>query len=140
MERPLLVALVDDDRVYQFTTERMLMRLDDEVQFQWFKDGEEALSFLNAHALESESLPDVLILDINMPIMDGWQFLDAYRSRKDVLAKHIDIYMISSSADERDQLRARSYSDVTDYLEKPITSDLLRSLLDRYVGRYDSLH
>ncbi|MCX6139935.1 MAG: response regulator [Candidatus Kapabacteria bacterium] len=136
----MIVALVDDDRVYQFTTERMLLRLNDEVNFRWFKDGEEALGYLQDHAHETEALPDLLILDINMPFMDGWQFLDAYAAKKSTLAKHIDIFMISSSADERDQVRAHSYSDVTGYLEKPITSDLLRGLLDRYIGGNATKH
>lgn len=138
MPSSLLIALVDDDRVYQFTTERMLMRIGGDVRFKWFKDGEEALGYLESHAAEPDVLPDMLILDINMPFMDGWQFLDAFHTKKSSLSKKIDIYMISSSADERDQNRAKSYGDVTDYLEKPITTDLLKSLLDRYDQRYDS--
>lgn len=139
-ERPLHVALVDDDRVYQFTTERMLKRLDEHVHFQWFKDGEEAIVFINEHATDPNVLPDVLILDINMPYMDGWQFLDVFENALPVLSKHIDIFMISSSADERDKIRARQYTCVTDYFEKPITTDLLRELLARYNKSETGLH
>lgn len=132
MNMPLHIALVDDDRVYQFTTERMLSKIDESVRFQWFKDGEEALAYLRSNAKRADILPDLLILDINMPFMDGWQFLEAFRTTRDSMSKQIDIYMISSSADERDQSRAISNADVTDYLEKPITTDVLRSLLARY--------
>jgi len=131
-ERHLHVALVDDDRVYQFTIEKMLKRLDQRVRFQWFKDGEEAIVFINKHAFDPDQLPDILILDINMPYMDGWQFLDVYEIALPALAKRIDIFMISSSADVRDQNRARQCTNVTEYLEKPITTDLLRQLLARY--------
>jgi CheY-like chemotaxis protein len=140
MTRPLHIALVDDDRVYQFTTERMLQRIDQEIAFRWFRDGEEALSFLKTHALDAQSLPDVMILDINMPFMDGWQFLEAFRDLRQSMAKPIDIYMVSSSADERDQLRALATGDVADYLEKPITSDILRDLVSRYGRSDDTLH
>ncbi len=131
--RPLHIALVDDDRVYQFTTERMVARIDPEVRFQWFRNGEEALEYLQRHSQHPDILPDILILDINMPYMDGWQFLDAYKNWKLGSAKSVKIYVISSSADERDLLRARSYDDVTDYLEKPITSDILRNVIAQHI-------
>lgn len=138
MRTSLLIGLVDDDRVYQFTTERMLLRIDADVRFMWFKDGEEALGFLLSHADEPSILPDMLLLDINMPFMDGWQFLDAFHANKSALCKTIEIFIISSSSDERDQAKAKNHRDVTDYLEKPITTDLLRSLLEGYQQRHDS--
>lgn len=125
----ILVALVDDDRIYQFTTERMLQRLGVEIGFLWFKDGEEALQYIEDHASEAELLPDVLIVDINMPFMDGWQFLDAFQAVKPSLAKNIDIYMVSSSNDDRDVKRALTTEGVRDYVEKPITREKLSLIL-----------
>ncbi len=125
----LMVALVDDDRIYQFTTERMLQRLGDEIGFCWFKDGEEALRYLEEHAHAADALPDVLIVDINMPFMDGWQFLDAFQALRTRLSKAIDIYMVSSSNDDRDARRALNIDGVRDYVEKPITREKLSLIL-----------
>ncbi len=129
MSKQLTIALVDDDRIYQFTTERMLQRLDADIRFLWFKDGEEALGYLQDHALDDQALPDILIVDINMPFLDGWQFLDAFRSLRPDLAKPVDIYMVSSSTDDRDMQRARSTEGVRDYVEKPITREKLAVIL-----------
>ena len=125
----LIVALVDDDRIYQFTTERMLQRLNVNVRFLWFKDGEEAISFMRDHAEEARVLPDILIVDINMPYLDGWQFLDALKVLRPTLAKGVDIYMVSSSNDDRDMERARTTEGVLDYVEKPITKEKLAVIL-----------
>ena len=132
MNKELIVALVDDDRIYQFTTERLLQRLNVEVRFLWFKDGEEALEYIGEHRNEISQLPDILIVDINMPFLDGWQFLDAFLSIKNSLAKAIDIYMVSSSNDERERSRARSTEGVLDYVEKPITKEKLAFILSQH--------
>jgi two-component system, chemotaxis family, chemotaxis protein CheY len=132
VKKDLIVALVDDDRIYQFTTERLLQRLDVHVQFLWFRDGEEALGYLTAHANDAERLPDILIVDINMPFLDGWQFLDAFLNKKSEFAKAIDIYMVSSSNDERERARAKETAGVLDYVEKPITKEKLAFILSQH--------
>lgn len=129
MNNRICVALVDDDRIYQFTTERLLQRLGIDIDFLWFKDGEEALVYIKTHKLDADALPDILIVDINMPFMDGWQFLDAFKELKPLFAKPIDIYMVSSSIDDRDMHRARSIAEVRDYVEKPITREKLLVIL-----------
>ncbi len=129
MINELIVALVDDDRIYQFTTERLLKRLDVNVRFLWFKDGEEAIAFMKEHADEAGILPDILIVDINMPYLDGWQFLDAFKDLRPTMAKSVDIYMVSSSNDDRDMERARTTEGVLDYVEKPITKEKLAVII-----------
>jgi CheY-like chemotaxis protein len=71
------VVLVDDDRIYHFATQKMLTRLHPDVQITWFQDGEQALAYFTEHLGANGALPDVVIVDVNMPYMDGWQFVSA---------------------------------------------------------------
>lgn len=68
----------------------------------------------------SELLPDVIFLDINMPIMNGWQFLDEFKKMQNSIDKNITIYLVSSSFDDRDISRSKDYAEVTDYIIKPV--------------------
>ena len=99
------------------------------MRFLWFKDGEEALAYMDDNVERAEHLPDILIVDINMPFLDGWQFLEAFNALRERMAKPIDIYMVSSSNDDRDMQRARSTAGVRDYVEKPITKEKLALIL-----------
>lgn len=134
LDVPKSVCVVDDDTIYQFTTARMIQLVDESVRVMSFGDGEQAIRHIHAHLDNAEMLPDMILLDINMPLMDGWEFLKAYDQIKDRLGKAIKIYVVSSSIDERDVSRARSINHVVDYVEKPVTTDRLRELLLRYAG------
>lgn len=124
-----IIALVDDDKIYQLTSARMIraMALTDEVL--QFENGEEALQYLKDHIDKEESLPDYIFLDINMPYVDGWMFLADYASLKPSLKKEIHIFMISSSIDQRDIVRAQRNSDVREYITKPVSPERFRELV-----------
>ena len=94
-----------------------------------FENGAEALTFLREKALQKELLPDYLFLDINMPFVDGWTFLEDFTTLKSSLAKDISIYMVTSSIDQRDLNRAKSFSEVTDFIIKPISLERFQELL-----------
>jgi len=63
----------------------------------------------------------VILLDINMPVMDGWDFLEWVKNNRHLFAKNVPIFMVSSSIDWRDIERAKSYESVMDYMSKPLT-------------------
>jgi len=126
-----IIALVDDDKVFQLTTLRTIQAAKLTDRILQFENGEEALSFLKEHAAESENLPDYIFLDINMPFVDGWMFLEDYATLKTGLKKNISIYMVSSSIDPRDVNRARGNKDVQEYIIKPVSREKLIQLLKR---------
>lgn len=129
MESTPVIAVVDDDSVYQFTASRTLKATALPHEILQFNNGQEALAFLRGSNTSNISLPDIIFLDINMPITDGWEFLKEFHELKDKLPKDIKIYMVSSSIDPRDQNRAKSIPEVTDYMEKPISMSKFAELI-----------
>mgnify|MGYP002784718867 FL=1 len=107
----------------------MLKAADESAQVLQFSNGEEALRYLLEHAAEEEKLPDILLLDINMPHVDGWMFLNDYATFKNSLHKDIQIYMVSSSIDPSDINRAKSNQSVKDYIIKPISREGFRQII-----------
>lgn len=127
-----VIAVIDDDSVYQFTASRTLKATELAHEILQFQNGQEALTFLREGAVNNHTLPDIIFLDINMPITDGWGFLNEFQTIKEKLGKDIKIYMVSSSIDQRDLNRAKSIPEVTDYMEKPITMNKFAELLHRW--------
>jgi two-component system chemotaxis response regulator CheY len=126
-----IIALVDDDKVFQLTASRTIKAANLTDRILQFENGEEALSFLKENAANIETLPDYIFLDINMPFVDGWMFLDDYAELKHNLKKEIRIYMVSSSIDPRDIDRAKRNENVREYVIKPVTREKFAELLTR---------
>jgi len=124
-----VIALVDDDSIFQFTATRMIESAKLARNILHFENGAEALAYLKENSLISESLPDYLFLDINMPFVDGWMFLEEFTSLKNSLAKQIRIFMVSSSIDPRDMNRAREFKEVQEFVIKPVTIERFTELL-----------
>lgn len=116
-------CIVDDDDIYQFTTSLFLKKTDLVNKIIVFSNGLKAINFLKEEMGNSENIPDILFLDVNMPVMDGWEFLEEYLLIKPMMPKTIVIYMVTSSVDEKDVLRAKNISALSGYLVKPISSE-----------------
>ncbi|WP_417603077.1 response regulator [Owenweeksia hongkongensis] len=130
-EKVGMVCVIDDDNVYRFTTEKYIQMLNLPIKVVSFGDGEMALEYLKNNSNQADNLPDIMFLDVNMPVMDGWDFLDEYEDLRNSLIKEIKIYLVSSSTDERDHNRSMKYAYVEDYIVKPITEEYLERLIKR---------
>ena len=115
------LCLIDDDVIYQFAVKLNLNQLRLAREVITFSNGELARDFFITNSKVAELLPDVILLDINMPVMDGWDFLEWFKEYKLNFPKHISIFMVSSSIDRRDIEKAKSYAEVKDYISKPLT-------------------
>ncbi|MBM9498763.1 response regulator [Leptospira sp. 201903071] len=120
--------LIDDDTIYIMIAKRFLAKDGRTKKLRDFQDGEVAIKQLQTLSSNSEELPDAILLDINMPFMDGWQFLDEFKKIQGDLAKKITIFMVSSSVDERDIVKANSFPEVKGYISKPLTQDHIQKL------------
>ncbi|MBT1705407.1 response regulator [Chryseosolibacter indicus] len=126
-----IIAVIDDDKIFQLTASKTIKAAELTDKILQFENGEEALSFLKDNQSNPSSLPDYIFLDINMPFVDGWMFLEDFDKIKTALAKRMVIYMVSSSIDPRDMNRAKGNSNVTDYVIKPVTIEKFKQLLQR---------
>lgn len=134
-DNSIIVGLADDDKVFQFITGKILRALNVIEKLLQFENGQELLNYLKLNFDKSENLPDVIFLDIQMPFMDGWQFLNEYSNLKIRFAKEIKIYILSSSISIYDKEKAKTYSQISGYLVKPIEKKDYIKILE---GNYQS--
>lgn len=128
MNHPKL-AIIDDDDIYRFTVERILQRSGVAQSIRTFDNGAAALSYFEE--ADPDTLPDVILLDLNMPIMDGWSFLEKFRDLEPPVRKQITIFIVSSSINPSDHERARTISEVEGFLVKPILPEELQRMLQQ---------
>lgn len=124
-----IACVIDDDQVYVFGLKKLIEFSNFCKNVLVFANGEEALKYLKPIVTNVHELPDVILLDINMPVMDGWEFLEEFIKIKHQLAKDITIYMVSSSIQQSDIDKAKQYTEVSDYLIKPIKLDDLKRIM-----------
>ncbi|MDO1501459.1 response regulator [Winogradskyella maritima] len=123
MSRIDLTCIIDDDPIFVFGARRIMEMADFCSSFMIFKNGKDALDNLKPILESGRQLPDIILLDINMPIMDGWEFLDEFI--KIECNQEITIYIVSSSIDPMDMKRVENYENVSNYIVKPISPDTL---------------
>ncbi|KGO92882.1 response regulator [Flavobacterium subsaxonicum] len=115
--------VIDDDRIYHFLLKNLFKQNGIDVKTSFFSNGHEAIEALRKDKA-GDDVPDLILLDVNMPIMNGWQFLEEYTRLKEMLPKSSVIYMISSSNDIVDINKAKGYNTIVkDYFLKPICKE-----------------
>ncbi|WP_425392037.1 response regulator [Ekhidna sp.] len=115
------VLLVDDDPANNFVHKLMITRLGLADEIVAMESVKEALDYL-----ETEH-PDVILLDINMPALSGWDFMDRFSSMN--IASETKVYMVSSSVNPEDRERAVKNDLIADFIEKPLKAEHLRQML-----------
>jgi CheY-like chemotaxis protein len=117
------VLLVDDDALTNMLNKKIIQVSIKDMPIEIFTTAEDALKFLQAHDEEGEDY--LIILDINFPEMSGWEFLNKYADYK----HKSKVVMLSSSIDNEDRDRARSYDFVIDYITKPLSIEFVEGIL-----------
>lgn len=129
-----ILCVVDDDKIFTYLLKRIIEKAGIAKEIVFFENGREALDYLNDHRGDGRKLPQLILLDINMPILDGWQFLQEYDKLKSEVANPISICMMSSSTDIEDYDRAMLSGHVMDYLQKPVQGPSLRVITERVLS------
>ncbi len=114
------VFLIDDDQTFVFLTKKIMQSLPYTLQIREFTDGLQAIEYLKAHVQQRDLLPDLIFLDLSMPVMDGWEFIDEYNHLQPLLVKGAQLYIVSSSISPHDIERSKGISSVADFIVKPL--------------------
>lgn len=123
------VLLVDDDAICNFLSAKTLERLGLVKDIHTALNGREALDLFNSYYQGSKTFPDVILLDLNMPVMDGFSFLEAFKMLKLPHKEQVRIVVVSSSEDPADVERAKKLG-AEQYLTKPVLESRLRDVLE----------
>lgn len=119
--------VIDDDKIYHFLLKNLFKQNGIDVQSTFFCNGQDAIDHIVHNG--KDALPDLILLDVNMPIMNGWQFLEEFLKVSKEIDKMPDIYMISSSNNEVDINKAKEFNGaVKDYFLKPICKEDLQKI------------
>lgn len=125
--------IIDDDEINNFICIKNMQDVGFATYASQCLHGIEALEELDAAlANRPEDLPDVIFLDINMPKMNAWEFLEAYQVRKPNFPKPILLFILSSSVYRKDIERSSAFDDVKEYLIKPLKKEDLRLIQQKY--------
>jgi CheY-like chemotaxis protein len=124
------VFVIDDDKVFHFIIKKLFSKNNIDISPSFYFNGLEAIEEIKQKINSGNTLPDLILLDINMPIMDGWQFLDEFRKTRIVTqGERTTIYFVSSSDSISDINKAKEYQDqIKDYFFKPMTLEDLQKI------------
>jgi CheY-like chemotaxis protein len=132
------IAIVDDDEIAAFLTSKIIAQTHLVDNIMLFTGASETIQFLKANSDHAENLPDIILLDLNMPLIDGWGFIEEYIKLKPILGKKIAIFMLSSSVSPKDIIRAKNINEVSDYIVKPSSHDKFKDVVELYKRKYSS--
>jgi CheY-like chemotaxis protein len=121
--------LIDDDKVFHLISHKMLQRSGIEVAVSNFFDGEEALASLKKSIEQQEVIPQIILLDIRMPKMDGFTFLDEYAKLPEEVTNHIKIFLLTSSIDKNDIERAKNHPALKGFFNKPLSFEAIKTII-----------
>lgn len=135
MKYPIeLACIIDDDHMYVNLVTKMIDAKKLAKNLLVFHNGKQAIDYFVSALknFENRGIPKVILLDLNMPVMDGWQFLNALGEHRFENLENTTIYIVSSSINPADMERSKAIERVSDFLIKPVNFDQLEKafLLD----------
>lgn len=121
------LLVIDDDDINIFIISKIVEKTGFDVDLCAKHNGQLAIDYIKELVENDQPLPQLVLVDINMPILNGWEFIEAFETLK--LDEPNDMYMLSSSVYENDIEKAKSYKSVKGFISKPLSIDRLKELL-----------
>lgn len=130
------ILLVDDDIATNFINKKIIQKANIIEQVHVALNGKEAIEYIsNKGKFESDNnkypKPEMILLDINMPVMDGWEFIETYKNLDIENKENIAIVMLSSSFNPADKTKAESIAEITTFRQKPMSKEALYKIIEK---------
>jgi CheY-like chemotaxis protein len=122
------IMLVDDNKVDNFFHQRVIRKYSDAITIITKESGQEALDYLTA--LQANPLPDIIFLDINMPGMNGWEFIEHYKKLDHEIYHSIIIVMLTTSGNPDEEQFAITNKMISELRTKPLTVEILQQIIE----------
>ena len=126
------ILLIDDDEATNFINKRAIEQIDCTQNIVVKENGIEALEYLTTYLDGAYPQPDLIFLDINMPAMDGWEFLKEYGNLEVNQRAKTVIVMLTTSLNPDDKGKAKVIPLISDFMSKPLTTEKLELIIERY--------
>lgn len=127
------ILLVDDDEASNFLHSIFINKLELDVSVNTALNGQEALDFILNKGMDSLPLPCMVLLDLRMPIMDGWQFMEMYRKQvPKVIKDKLKVVLVTISDDAADKAKAEQDPHIVDYALKPLSDQTFKELIKKH--------
>lgn len=127
MDNKINLLVIDDDDINIFIIKKIVEKTGFNVNMVSKANGLLAIDHLKA-TMDQVDFPNLILIDINMPVLNGWEFLDTYDTLN--ISKKVDMYMLSSSVYENDIEKAKTYAKVKGFISKPLSIERLIELFN----------
>jgi len=128
------LLLVDDDPTTNFFNQHLIGKMNVFDRIHIAENGKQALDKILELHKEGQTL-DMILLDINMPIMNGFEFLDHYEQLDHDVRSSVIVCMLTTSLAESDLEKSKEYGSLSDYIDKPLYEEKMRELIEKYFGK-----
>ena len=122
------VLLIEDDPITIMVCDRIMKMTGFAEQVQSKENGQEAIKYIQSIIEDQTTFPEIIFLDINMPVMNGWEFIEAYEALG--IEHKVDMYILSSSVYENDIEKTKGYKAVKGFISKPLSMERLTELVN----------
>ncbi len=130
------ILLIDDYKADNFLHQRVIKLADVAQNIMLTSGAREALDYLSERVAEEYPKPEIVFLDINMPGMSGWDFLEEYQQLEEEIKAGVIVCMLTTSYAERDKKKAAQYNVLSDFSTKPLTKEKLMGIIERHFSDY----